>query len=67
MSSVWSEAARCFLSFACRVDSLSLCLSRGHPSLQGWLLDVTAGRIAILRRGELAGELIEVYEVEMPR
>ena len=37
------------------------------PKPRHELLDVTAGRIAILRRGELAGEFIEVYEVEMPR
>ncbi|MCY4400839.1 MAG: 6-bladed beta-propeller [Gemmatimonadetes bacterium] len=37
------------------------------PKPRHELLDVTAGRIAILRRGELAGEFIEVYEVEIPR
>ena len=37
------------------------------PKRRHELLDVSAGRIAILRRGELAGEFIEVYEVAMPR
>ncbi len=37
------------------------------PKPRHELLDVTAGRIAILRRGEFAGEFVEVYEVEMPR
>ena len=36
------------------------------PKRRHELLDVTADRIAILRRGELAGEFVEVYEVEMP-
>lgn len=37
------------------------------PKRRHELLDVTGGRIAVLRRGELAGEFVGVYELEMPR
>lgn len=33
------------------------------PSRRHELLDVTGGRIAVLRRGELAGEFVEVYDL----
>ena len=36
------------------------------PSASHELLDVTAGRIAILRRVEQGDEFIEVYEIELP-
>ena len=37
------------------------------PSASHELLDVASGRIAVLRTGELGEEIIEVYEVEVPR
>lgn len=37
------------------------------PSARHELLDVTGGRIAVLRTGELGEEFIEVHEIGIPR
>ena len=42
-------------------------LETSIPSASHELLDVAAGRIAILRTGEMGEEFIEVYGVELPR
>lgn len=41
-------------------------LETSIPSASHELLDVAAGRIAVLRSGEMGEEFIEVYEVELP-
>ncbi|MYI07786.1 MAG: hypothetical protein F4059_10855 [Gemmatimonadetes bacterium] len=45
----------------------SLELETSIPSTSHELLDVAAGRFAVLRKGEMGEEFIEVYSVELPR